>query len=41
MFTETEKDIIITALSLLLSNLEILDSDIKIEEVLKIIEKLQ
>lgn len=41
MFTETEKDIIITALSLLLSNLKILDSDIKIEEVLKIIEKLQ
>ena len=41
MFTEKEKDIIITALSLLLSNLEILDSDIKIEEVLKIVEKLQ
>lgn len=41
MFTETEKDIIITTLSLLLSNLKILDSDIKIEEVLKIIEKLQ
>ena len=41
MFTEKEKDIILTALSLLLSNLKIFDSDIKIEEVLKIVEKLQ
>lgn len=41
MFTEKEKDIIIVALSLLLSNLKVLDSDIEIEEVLKIVEKLQ
>lgn len=41
MLTEKEKDIIIMALSLLLSNLKIIDSNIKIEEVLKNVEKLQ
>lgn len=41
MFTEKEKDIIITALSLLLSNLKMLNSDIEITEVLEIVEKLQ
>lgn len=40
MFTEKEKDIIIVALSLLLPNLEELPTDIEIEEVLNIVEKL-